>query len=52
MEEQPTELCLVPHRKIRMRTLAEQLGEKVVTLAQKNDRITSAMDELLRRAWT
>jgi len=29
----------------------EQLGEKVATLAQEDDRITGAMDELLTRAW-
>ena len=29
----------------------DQLGEKVATLAQEGDRITSAMDEMLTRAW-
>jgi len=29
----------------------EQIGEKVTTLAQEGDRITSAMDELLTHAW-
>ena len=28
-----------------------QLGEKVASLAKADDRITSAMDELLTRAW-
>ena len=30
----------------------DQLGEKVATLAQEGDRTTSAMDELLMRAWS
>lgn len=29
----------------------DQLGEKVASLAQGGDRITSAMDELFTRAW-
>ena len=29
----------------------DQLGEKIATLAQDGDRITSAMDEMLTRAW-
>lgn len=31
---------------------ADQLGDKVATLAQEGDRIIGAMDELLTRAWT
>ena len=31
---------------------SEQLGDKVMSLAQEGDRITSALDELLTRAWT
>lgn len=30
---------------------ADQLGEKVASLAQEGDRIAGAMDELLTRAW-
>ena len=30
---------------------ADQLGEKVASLAKEGDRITNAMDELLTRAW-
>lgn len=29
----------------------EQLGERVTSLAQEGDRIISALDELLTRAW-
>ena len=29
----------------------DQLGEKVASLAKEGDRITSAMDEMLTRAW-
>jgi toxin CcdB len=29
----------------------DQLGERVASLAKADDRITSAMDELLTRAW-
>jgi toxin CcdB len=30
---------------------SEQLGDKVMSLAQEGDRITGALDELLTRAW-
>ena len=47
----PVPLVIVLHPLEIVSVAMDQLGEKIATLEQEGDRITSAMDELFKRAW-